>query len=69
MIVCYTVAETRRMTDVILIFHFGLFSALLPPYRIQNSPQQSANAEAFAEVYLSFIVSASAKKMPRQLNA
>ena len=29
---------------------------------IQNSPQQSANAEAFPEVYLCFLVSALAKK-------
>ena len=28
-ILCYTVPETWRMTDV--IFHFGLFFALLPP--------------------------------------
>ena len=35
---------------------------------IQNSPQQSANAEAFAEAYLHFVVSASAKQMLRQLN-
>ena len=35
---------------------------------VRNSPRQSANAEAFAEAYLCFLVSASAKKMPRQLN-
>ena len=35
---------------------------------IQNSPRQSANAEAFAKAYLCFLVSASAKKMLRQLN-
>ena len=29
---------------------------------IQNSPRQSANAEAFAKAYLRFLVSASAKK-------
>ena len=29
---------------------------------IRNLPQQSANAEAFAEAYLCFLVSASAKK-------
>ena len=30
-IICYTVPEIWRMTDVIVIFHFGLFFALLPP--------------------------------------
>ena len=30
-IICYTVPEIWRMTDVIFIFHFGLFFALLPP--------------------------------------
>ena len=31
MIMCYTVPEIRCMTDVIVIFHFGLFFSLLPP--------------------------------------
>ena len=31
MIICFTVAEIRHVTDVIVIFHFGLFSALLTP--------------------------------------
>ena len=31
MILCYTVHEIWRMTYVIVIFHFGLFFALLPP--------------------------------------
>ena len=30
-IICYTVPEIQCMTDVILIFHFGLFFTLLPP--------------------------------------
>ena len=41
-------------------------------FSVQNSPRQSANAEAFAEAYLCFLVSASGKKndkMPRQLNS
>ena len=29
MIICYTVPEIWRMTDVIVVFHFGLFFALL----------------------------------------
>ena len=36
---------------------------------VRNLPQQSANAEAFAEAYLHFIVFASAIKMQRQLNS
>ena len=35
MIICYTVPEISYMTDVIVIFDFGLFFALLPP----NSPK------------------------------
>ena len=34
-IICYTVPEIRCLMDVILIFYFGLFFALLPP----NSPK------------------------------
>ena len=30
MIICYTVPEICCMTDIIVIFHFGLFFALLP---------------------------------------
>ena len=30
MIICYTVPEIWRMTDIIVTFHFGLFFALLP---------------------------------------
>ena len=36
MIICYTVPETWCVTGVIVIFHFGLFFALLPP----NFPQK-----------------------------
>ena len=35
MIISYTVPEIWCMTNVIAIFHFGLFFALLPP----NSPK------------------------------
>ena len=31
MIICYTVPEIWRVTDAIVIFHFGLFFAILPP--------------------------------------
>ena len=36
---------------------------------VRNSLPQSANAEVFADAYLCFLVSASAKKIPRQLNS
>ena len=35
MITCYTVPQIWHVTNVIVIFHFGLFFALLPP----NSPK------------------------------
>ena len=31
MIVCYSVPDKWRVTDVIAIFHLGLFFAFLPP--------------------------------------
>ena len=31
MIICHTVPEIRHMTDVIVIFYFGLIFTLLPP--------------------------------------
>ena len=31
MIMCYTVPEIWHVLDVIIIFHFGQFLALLPP--------------------------------------
>ena len=36
---------------------------------IRHSPRQSANAEAFVEAHLCVLVSASARKMPWQLNS
>ena len=36
MIICYTVPEIWHVTDVIVIFHFGLFFALLPPLTAQK---------------------------------
>ena len=35
MIICYTVLEIWHVTDVIVVFHFGPFFALLHP----NSPK------------------------------
>ena len=41
-----------------------------PPYHsVRNSPRKLADAEAFAEAYLHFIVFVLAIKMPRQLNS
>ena len=36
MLICYTVPEIWCVTDVIVIFHFGLFFALLPPNSLKN---------------------------------
>ena len=36
MIICYIVPEIQCVTDVILIFYFGLFFALLPPNDPKN---------------------------------
>ena len=52
-------------SDVVL----GYVSNDAKRFSVRNLPRQSANAEAFAEAYLYFLVSALAKKMPRQLNA
>ena len=37
MIIWYTVYEIRRVTNVIVVFHLGLFFVLLPP----NSPENN----------------------------
>ena len=40
MIICYTVSEIWCVTDVIVIFHSGLFCVLLPhPPPLPNSPK------------------------------
>ena len=36
MFICYTTPEIWRVTDVVVILHFGLFFALLPPNRPKN---------------------------------
>ena len=36
MIICYTVPEIQRVTDVIFIFHFGLFFVLYPSNNPKN---------------------------------
>ena len=36
MIICYTVPEIWRVTDVIVIFHFGLFLHFYPPNSLKN---------------------------------
>ena len=37
MIIFYTFPEIWSMTDVIFIFHFGIFFAILPPYQPKKS--------------------------------
>ena len=36
MIICYAVSEIWLVSDVIVIFHFGQFLALLPPTSLKN---------------------------------
>ena len=36
MTVCYTVPEIQHLMSLILIFHFGLFFALLPPKQLKK---------------------------------
>ena len=47
----------------------SLFTLFANNINIRNLPQQSSNAEAFAEAYLHFTVFALAIKMLRQLNS
>ena len=37
MIIGYTVPETWRVTDVIVIFHFGVFFSLVPPANLPKN--------------------------------
>ena len=36
MVMCYAVSEIWHVLDVIVIFHFGQFLALLPPTSLKN---------------------------------
>ena len=67
----YLIKEPKIKSIKPLIFRFSyLFQFLhcnIAFYSLQNLPQQSVNAEAFAEAYPCFLVPASAKKMQRQL--
>ena len=36
MLICYAVREIWHMTNVIVVFYFGLFFTLLPPNSLQN---------------------------------
>ena len=56
-IICYTVPEIWHVTHVIIIFHFGLFFALLPPLqtKIKISKKNEKNYwryHHFTHVYL-----------------
>ena len=54
MIICYTVAEIWRVTDVIVIFHFGLFFALLPSEspKYQNFSKNEKNTWRFIILHM-----------------
>ena len=56
MIISYTVLQIWHMTDVIVIFHFGLFFALLPPYqpeklKFQKNENSSWRRHHFTQVH------------------
>ena len=40
MIICFTVPEIWHVTDVIVIFHFGLCFAILPPFQLKKQKFQ-----------------------------
>ena len=53
MIICYTVPETWRVTDKIVIFHFGLFFALLaPPCPLSNSLKNQKKRKTPGDIIL-----------------
>ena len=45
-IICYTVPEIQCVTDVIVIFHFGLFFAHLPPNSPKNENSKKMKKES-----------------------
>ena len=47
MIIRYVVPETWRVTDVIFIFHFGLFFALLPPFQQKKNEKKRQEISSF----------------------
>ena len=56
MIICYAVPEIWHMTDVTVIFHFGLFFALLPSNSWKNqifkkNEKNTWGSHHFAHVY------------------
>ena len=56
MIISYTVLQIWHMTDVIVIFHFGLFFALFTPYqpeklKFQKNENSSWRRHHFTQVH------------------
>ena len=52
MIICFTVPEIWPVTDVIVIFHFGLFFALLQPKKLKfQKNEKNAWRYHFTQVY------------------
>ena len=56
MIICYIVSEMGHVTDVILIFYFGLFFVLLPPnlpkkWKFQKNEKSTWRYHHFAQAY------------------
>ena len=67
MIICYTVPEIWRMTDVIFVFNFGLSFALLPPNdpKKQNKIFQKNQKNAWRFHHLTCVPKIMIKQFPR----
>ena len=51
MIICSTGPEIWFVTDVIVIFHFGLFFALLVPSKFKKKEKKACRYHHFTDVY------------------
>ena len=51
MMICYTVPEIMHMTDVIFMFNFGLFFAILPPSPPNNPKNPDWRYHHFTNVH------------------
>ena len=49
--ICYTVPEIMHMTDVIFMFNFGLFFAILPPSPPNNPKNPDWRYHNFTNVH------------------
>ena len=52
MIIYFTVPEIWRVTDIIVIFYFGLFFALLKPLTAQKIKIKKKNEKKYGDIIL-----------------